>query len=431
MIRLGALLRTLTLASLPAAALAQGAVPIGPPSVPGLPRPTVPPTEKDARKAAKDHVEAIQARGQVPEERLLDVAIEIFDPGVTGGGTAKLARQGLSPELRRSEARFISFHLKKTLEETGNWGAVRVVPAAGDGMDLVVTGRLQESTGKRLVLDIEARDSTGRSWLRKEYRGEADLTAYRTETPQREAFQEVYNRIANDLLHAREELDAAELVEVRRVALVRFAAQLQPEAYTPYLKTSRNGAFRLFRYPAADDPMMRRVSSIRERDMMFVDTLNEYYVSFYEQMRGSYGDWRKNSYDEQDALDKIAREARWKKILGGAAVLGGVMTSSHGQGSGAIQEVLILGGMMAVKSGIEKDKEKAMHVAALSELATSFDGDVKPLLVEVEGHQVRLTGSAEAQFVEWREMLREMFSLENGLPADPNAVVTTATPSSR
>ena len=94
------------------------------------------------------------------------------------------------------------------------------------------------------------------------------------------------------------------------------------------------------------------------------------------------------------------------------------------------QEALILAGMLGLKAGFEKDKEKAVHTAALKELATSFDGDVAPLLVEVEGHQVRLTGSAETQFVAWREMLREMFALENGLPTDPNAVVITATPPS-
>ena len=49
-------------------------------------------------------------------------------------------------------------------------------------------------------------------------------------------------------------------------------------------------------------------------------------MGFYEQMRGSYGDWRKNSYEEQDALDKIARESLLKKILGGAAILGGTMS---------------------------------------------------------------------------------------------------------
>jgi hypothetical protein len=60
-------------------------------------------------------------------------------------------------------------------------------------------------------------------------------------------------------------------------------------------------------------------------------------------------------------------------------------------------------------------------VAALKELAVSVDGDVAPLLVEVEGHQLRLTGSAEKQFTEWRDLLHRVLTVETGVPGDPNA----------
>ena len=398
-----------------------------PPSVPGLGGPSTAKEEKDSKKK---RVEAIQANGQVAEERLLDLGIEIFAPGVDEDDRQKLSRRGISPELRRSEARFVSFHLKKTLEGTGNWGAIRLVPGAGEGLDLVVTGRLHESNGKRLVLDLEARDATGRSWLRKRYRGEADTSAYRQDRVAQEAFQEVYNRIANDLLHARDKLAVDDLEELRRVALLRFAAQLQPQAYVSYLKASSDGDFELLRFPAAEDPMMRRVASIRERDQMFVDTLNEHYLVFYEQMRGPYGDWRKNSYDEQDALDKIARESLMKKIGGGLAILLGSMMQPNSQGAAVARDAAIIGGMIALNKGFEQAQQKGMHQAALKELAASFDADVAPLLVEVQGRQVSLSGSAEKQFVAWREMLREMFALETGLPVDPNAGMVTATPPS-
>ena len=65
--------------------------------------------------------------------------------------------------------------------------------------------------------------------------------------------------------------------------------------------------------------MAKRVAAIRERDQMLVDTLNEHYVGFYERMQGPYATWRMYSYQEQEALDKINRESRLKKILGGAA----------------------------------------------------------------------------------------------------------------
>ena len=398
-----------------------------PPAVPGLAPGS--PSGKDEEK--RDRVEAIQAKGEVPEERLLDVGIEIFDPGASEADREKLERSGLSPELRRSEARYISFELKRTLEGTGNWGAVRVVPAAAEGLDLWVSGSIDESNGKRLALEIEARDALGRRRLRKFYRGEADTSAYRTERLGRqEPFQGVYNRIANDLLKLRDELDPDELLEVHRVATLRFASQLAPEAFRDYLKAKGPGRYELARFPAQDDPMLGRVLGIRERDQMLVDTLNERYLSFYERMSGPYANWRMYSYQEQDALDRIRKESLLKKLLGGAAVLAGVLMSPESSGGRVAQDAAILGGMAAVQAGFRQSQEAAVHTAALKELASSFDGDVAPLLVEVEGQQQKLTGSAEAQFLEWRELLRRVFSLETGAPADPNATVGAAPPPS-
>jgi hypothetical protein len=403
---------------------ASAPTPAPPPAVPGLPK-----AEEKKDEAGGPQVAAIQAKGDVPEERLLDVGIEIFEPVADAGQQERLMRVGLAPEVRRSEARYMAFHLRKTLESTGNWGAVRVVPGPGEGLDVLVSATIVESNGKRLALDVEAHDARGRRWLRKRYRGEADTSAYRSDTGTRtEAFQEVYNRIANDLLHARDERDDDELATVRRVATLRFAAQLAPEAFTPYLKSQKNGRFQLLRSPAEDDPMMRRIASIRERDMMFVDTLNDYYLGFYDRMTAPYSDWRKNSYDEQTALDRINRESRMKKILGGAAVLAGLFMPRDSRGSDMAGDVAIIGGTLALQAGFEQAKQKGIHETALKELANGFEADTTPLLVEVEGQQRELTGSAEQQFVAWRELLRQIFSIET-VPDDPNRVV--AAPSSR
>jgi len=403
--------------------------PAPPPAVPGLGGGS--PSKEKEEKDDKKRVEAVQAKGQVAEERLLDIGIEIFDPGAKEDDRQKLAKKGLSPELRRSEARFVSFHLKKTLEGTGNWGAVRVVPGAGEGLDVVVTGRILESNGKRLTVDVDAYDATGRLWVRKRYRGEANPAAYRKDAVMPpEAFQEIYNRIANDLLEARDELPSPELVELRRISLLRFASQLAPQSFVSYLKASKSGDFQLLRFPADEDPMMRRVASIRERDQTFVDTLNEHYLTFYDRMSLPYLEWRKNSYEEQNLLDKINRESMLKKILGGAAILVGSLMTPNSRGEAVAQDAAIWGGMIALNSGFQQGQEKGVHDAALKELAVSFDSEVAPLLVDVEGHQLRLTGSAETQFTAWREMLRQIFSLETGQPSDPNAVVVTAPPPS-
>jgi len=394
-----------------------------PPSVPGLP----PAAPKEGEKDERPRVEAVQAKGEVPEERLLDLGIELFDPGADEGDREKLAKVGLSPELRRSEARFVSFHLKKTLESTGHWGAVRVVPGPGEGLDLTVTGRIRESNGKRLTLDIVAVDARGEKWLDKRYRGEADTSAYRGERVGRqEAFQEVYNRIANDLLHARDERDAEDLATVRQLAGLRFAAQFLPEAFSPYLKNNGSGRFTLIRAPADGDPMVRRIASIRERDQMLVDTLNDHYLAFYENMSGPYASWKMYSYDEQDALDRIHRESLAKKIGGAVVMIAGMLIPRNSRGEATMGDAAIIAGGAVLQAGFQQGQEKGLHQAALKELATSFDGDVAPLLVEVEGQQRKLTGPAETQFAAWRELLRQVLSLDTGVPTDPNVVVVVA-----
>jgi len=407
--------------------------PAGPPAVPGLTPPATPSKGKDKDKDKDDgrgRVEATQAKGEIAEERLLDIGVAVFETGLTERDRERLAARGLSPELRRAEGRFVAFHLKKTMEATGNWGAVRVLPASAEGLDVLVTGKIAKSTGKHLELEVDAVDATGRRWLHKEYKGQADLSAYRPErVGQYEPFQDVYNRIANDLLAKRDDLEDAQLVSVRRVAALRFASQLAPEAFTPYLDVERSGHYSLRRFPAEGDPMIRRVSDIRDRDQMFVDTLNEHYLSFYERMGSPYASWRHDSYEEQVALDKINRESKLKQILGGVAMIAGVvMSGSDSQGGRVAGDLVTLGGYAALMAGSQQAQQKTLHVAALKELANSFDGEVAPLLVEVEGHQLRLAGSAEQQFTEWREVLRKVFTIETGVP-DPNAPAVPVPPS--
>ena len=51
--------------------------------------------------------------------------------------------------------------------------------------------------------------------------------------------------------------------------------------------------------------MMERIDVIRERDNMYVDTMQEYYNSFGIEMIGPYQEWRKLSYEEAMALQEL------------------------------------------------------------------------------------------------------------------------------
>jgi hypothetical protein len=58
---------------------------------------------------------------------------------------------------------------------------------------------------------------------------------------------------------------------------------------------------------------------------------------------------------------------------------------------------------------------------------------VSPQVVEVEGHTLRLTGTAEDQYREWRKLLKQLYLEETGAaavasPAAPAAPAAPATP---
>jgi hypothetical protein len=368
--------------------------------------------------------EAIQATEEIPEDELLDVAIEVFDPGVPDPATTPPRKmEGIFPDLRRSEARYVPMKLKETLESTGQWGAVRVVPSGTASVDVRIRGEIRESNGFELLLRLEVIDASGRRWLDEKYKGDADFLAYSAEElTEQDPYQALYDRIANDLLAARQNLVRDDILELRRIAELRFAAALAPDVFGDYLDIKgQQSRYEIKRLPSEDDPMMARVASIRERDYMLVDALNEHYGTFALSMEAPYDDWRAFTYEEQSALAELRRQARTRKILGALAILGAFVSDGNSTAERVARDAALIGGMAAIQSGIAKGQEAKIHREALEELSASFESEVAPLVVEVEGETVRLTGSREEQYATWRQLLRRIYAAETGLPVDPNS----------
>jgi hypothetical protein len=361
----------------------------------------------------------IQATTQIPEEQLLDVVVPVFDPGLPEEGEE--LPPGVFPELRKSESMYFAVRLAETLQGTGHWGAVRVAPDRPTTSDLTVAGTIIRSTGTTLVLSVTAVDSTGRVWLDRKYKEPADPVAY-SETPVDDAdpFQDIYHRISNDLLLARQERSGAVIEEIRQVTRIRYAAELLPSVYSDYLELDRKGRLETARLPAEDDPMMDRIAKVSEREAMLVDVLNQHYAFFFEQMDQPYDDWRQFAYQEEIALEAMRKKARTQKILGAIAVLGAVLAQPSSGAEAAVRDVAVLGGMAAIQAGFATSKEAKIHIEALQELGASFESEVEPLVIEVEGNTVRLTGSVEEQYDTWRQLLRDIYTAETGLPVDPN-----------
>jgi hypothetical protein len=355
----------------------------------------------------------LQAPREIPEDQLLDVGIVVFSSEPMNGEKAR--KEGTHAEIRKAEQNFLPCHLKATLQQSSQWGAVRVLPAETESVDLLIQGRILQSTGETLSVRIEARDAAGRLWLDKAYEAEATSASYAALQPgEKDAFQDLYNRIANDLAEQRMQLTPDSIATIRTVAQLRFANRFAPEVYAGYLKKGSGELLVPNRLPAEGDPMMNRLLKIREREHLYTDALNQQYEGFYQRMWPSYETWRKTSLDEQQARAKIERDALIRQVGGALLLAGAIAMGASRREIGPLEIGMAVIGGQVIVNGYNISKQAEMHSEAIRELSETFGSEMKPVLVEFEGQKYELTGPAEEQFKRWRELLREIYRAETG-----------------
>jgi len=348
----------------------------------------------------------------IPEELLLDVGINIFDPDITKNKTEEV--NGYT-KILEAEANYMPFKLMETIQGSGNWGVVRVIPDKQSEMDVWVDGKIIKSDGAELELDITVSDASNSEWYSKRYQQEVSKYAYDRNTKNSEPFQNLYDEIANDMLLYYRKLSAEKITKIRTISQLQFAKRFSPEAFSDYIDTDNKGHLTVKRLPAKTDPLLKRIETIRERDHLFVDTLQDYYANFNRQMEEPYLEWRRAYYEEGEALREVNSQAT-KRLIGGVlAFLAGVLAQgSNSSISRTAGQVGILAGGAAVVGGMKKREEAKIHVEALQEISASLDAEIEPHTVNLEERTITLTGSVNDQYTQWREVLREIYRTETG-----------------
>ncbi len=359
------------------------------------------------------------AQREIPEFELLDVGIVVFQ-------TQELTEddiedKGTNNEIRQSEAHFIPCHLRNTLQRSAQWGSVRVLPEKSAAQDVLVTGEILESNGQELILKIKVTDARGRLWYEETYRQEAIGASYKDNTPwEQDPYQDLYNTIANDLAAHRQKLTAGSAERIRAVAKLQFAREFSPEAFGDYLIENEDQEITLNRLPADDDPQMARLMAVRERDHMYIDTLNQYYDGFYAGMWPAYENWRKLDLTERLAREEIEKSAMLRKAGGALLVAMAILLeATQGGGGSMLQGLMVVSGGQVFMSGINLSKQAEIHSAAIAELSESFGADMEPVNLELRGQTYELTGSAQEQYRQWRELLRQIYLEETGFGPGP------------
>lgn len=384
-------------------------------------------TTQEVRLAHSVPLTLVQA--PYAESELLDVGVVVFDSGVPEGELDRevieeLMQDGTFIQIRRAEGIMLAQRLSETLSVSGHWGGVWVAPDESTAVDLNVHAEILQSDGNVLELRVTAVDATGEEWLDKDYRMETALSAYNTmRYPNTDPYQDLFNEISNDLASLRAQAGPEQLSNIRTVGELRYAGRLSPAAFGDYIEETGDGQYRAARLPAVDDPMLQRSRSVRQREQLLFETLDQHYGEFSREASDSYLGWREYSREESIQLAEAARAAKSRTLFGALVIAAAIAGSSQMDTSSLANRLLVDSGLYIggdlLRSAATRRQEKRLHQQSLEELSASFDNDVKPLVVDVQGTAHRLTGTAEVQYEEWQRLLREIFISETGfVPED-------------
>ncbi|TDG13691.1 hypothetical protein E2F43_09220 [Seongchinamella unica] len=319
--------------------------------------------------------------------RLLDVGLAIFDPGIPEDESTHSALE-IFPRIRHAEAKYLPVTLRRELVDSDLWGVVRVMPELGVLPDVTVQGRIIESNGRQQRIHVLVSDATGRRWLDREYTAVSSEASLQVGEP----YRQLYAQVAADMLSYRRGLNERQLREIQGVSLMRYAQSLSPDAFAGYLGRDEDGYQRLQRLPAQGDPMMARVERIRNQEYLFIDNVDEQFGELHDEMATTYALWLQ--YDREQKLFRQDYEQR--------------AANREKQGPE--------GSFAAMQQSYFAYRNFRIQEQDLDELALGFNNEVAPTIVETSGRVFRLTGTLESQYTEWRQILRQIFAIETGLP---------------
>ena len=345
------------------------------------------------------NVPLIQAIQAPSTNALLEVGVQVFSTAQNEAGEYEIG-DWVFDEIIQKETQFLPHLLKNTLVDSRQWGAIRVIPESDPSLDLFVEGQIIQSDGETLELQIRAFDSSGREWLNKTYADQSIQEEYPESTRFTldntfdainfvDPFQDIYNRIANDLVAVRTNLGEQTLDDLNLVTDMLYASDLSPNTFSGAITANEDGLLIVNRQPSLNDPMMARVADMKYRHHLFIDTVDEYYQTLYEDIQPAYVLWRRYSIDQIAEIETSQQEAN---------------RSDYGGSSG----------FLSLSQRYDRFKWSKIFEREFNDLAAGFNNELAPAFLELNSQVHGLTGTMEQQYREWRGILRRLFELENG-----------------
>ena len=291
--------------------------------------------------------------------------------------------------LHNAERHYFPLLFKEVLDQSGYWGAVRVLPEPDVSSELECEGRILHSHASELRLRLICRDATGVVWLDKtsfQRAGEKDYLDEQMAV--HDPFRPLFYDLANGLAAALTNRFADSTELIRATALMRYGIALAPDTFSAFVRPV-DDRFELVGLPAKGDPMRERITRIRESEYLFVDAVDEAYNEVLINMVGPYRIWRQHQYEFET----------YNQLLGA--------DDRVGRQQLAFEYDALLGAYRRYQDYRRNQDE-------LEEMADSLNRSLAPTLAEVEGRVLELSGNLAGQYRMWRSLLRQLYREEGG-----------------
>lgn len=287
--------------------------------------------------------------------------------------------------FRRTEAQLLAAKQRSVFEQSGQWGVVRLYPEYSVIPELMLDLVVLKSDGRELLIKAQLTAVSGDMLLAETYLDRSTSSDFASEVE--DPFADLFHRIHNDVGFA-----ASKHTQSQRyldsVSFLRYAQQLAPEAFPGYL-ASKAGRWQLLREPAEQDPMYARIARLRDYELLFVDTIDEQLSGALREIDVAYKLWLKASKEQLDWLER--RRAR------------GVNVESFSDDSAFARHQAVYAAYRSLK----------IHEQELFELVLDLESESRSTALEIDENIVKLEGTLEQQYREWRETLLNIISLEN------------------
>ena len=309
----------------------------------------------------------------------LDIGVVLFDPGVEDNDDSPAA------VVRRLEASLLARELKAALIESNQFGVVRLVPEASALTPVSIHSEILRSDGRDLIIHVTVRDAMSQVWF--------DHTISHRETfatGTAIALKEVFHIVSNRLRFSWQQYSSRERAQLVAASEVRYAETLVPDAFSGMLNVSPDG-WQLNRLPASDDPMLARITRVRNQEYLFCDAIDEQYEELAERVIPTYALWRRATVEQAAWLERYEQRVMDRDDKDHDSRFARMQAQYAAYRSYRIQE------------------------QAMYELAEAFENETQPTTLRTVEQVVRLEGTLASQYNEWRRLLRDIFILEQGV----------------